>query len=193
MKVFCSVLLFIVLDFFLSGVSSAQTNMFPSTGSAGIGTITPNSSSALDIVSTTQGVLVSRMTMTQRNAIVSPATGLLIYQTNNTPGFYYYTGAAWTAVSTKDASKSLNNLVAPTAVNVTMQPNGDNTIDLGSSAFSWKDLYVDGVGYLSTAKLDNYTGTPQAGMIRWNDPEFEGFDGTKWRGFLFADVYTAGS
>jgi hypothetical protein len=28
------------------------------------------------------------MTQAQRNAIVSPATGLLIYQTTNTPGFY---------------------------------------------------------------------------------------------------------
>jgi len=54
----------------------AQTNTFPSTGSAGIGTTSPNSSSALDVVSTTQGVLFSRMTIAQRNAIVSPATGI---------------------------------------------------------------------------------------------------------------------
>ena len=26
----------------------------------------------------------------QKNAISSPATGLLIYQTDDTPGFYYY-------------------------------------------------------------------------------------------------------
>ena len=32
-------------------------------------------------------MLIPRMTITQRNAILSPATGLLIYQTNNTPGF----------------------------------------------------------------------------------------------------------
>ena len=41
-----------------------------------------------------------RMTQTQRDAIASPATGLLIYQTDNTPGFYY-DGAAWTAISGK--------------------------------------------------------------------------------------------
>ena len=50
---------------------------------------------------------MSRMTFTQRNAIVSPATGLMIYQTNSTPGFYYYDGAAWKAVTQKSKGWSL--------------------------------------------------------------------------------------
>ncbi|MCG2610349.1 tail fiber domain-containing protein [Flavobacterium sp. SM15] len=61
----------------------------------GIGTTTPNSSSVLDVTSTTAGLLTPRMTMAQRNAITTPATGLLIYQTDNTPGFYYYNSSAW--------------------------------------------------------------------------------------------------
>jgi hypothetical protein len=76
-------------------------NIFPATGSAGIGTTTPNTSSALEIKSTTQGLLISRITKAQRDAIISPAEGLMIYQINNTPGFYYYTGIAWTAVTPK--------------------------------------------------------------------------------------------
>jgi hypothetical protein len=79
----------------------AQTNIFPSTGSAGIGTTTPDASSLLEIKSTTKGLLISRMTKTQRDAIVSPATGLMIYQTNSNPGFYYYSGTAWKALSSK--------------------------------------------------------------------------------------------
>jgi hypothetical protein len=41
------------------------------------------------------------MTMAQRDAIISPApaTGLLIYQTDNTPGYYYYNGTAWAALA----------------------------------------------------------------------------------------------
>lgn len=39
------------------------------------------------------------MTKAQRNAIVSPATGLLIYQTNNGPGFYFYRGTQWVSLS----------------------------------------------------------------------------------------------
>jgi hypothetical protein len=81
--------------------TQAQTNIFPSTGSAGIGTTAPNASSILDMVSTSKGMLVPRMTLTQRNAISKPAIGLLIYQTDNTPGFYYYSGTAWTAIVQK--------------------------------------------------------------------------------------------
>ncbi|HPG12682.1 MAG TPA: hypothetical protein PLU37_14210, partial [Chitinophagaceae bacterium] len=49
--------------------------------SVGIGTTTPNSKAALDISSTTQGVLIPRMTTTERNAILFPPDGLLIFNT----------------------------------------------------------------------------------------------------------------
>jgi hypothetical protein len=58
-----------------------------------------NSSAMLDVSSTTQGVLVPRMTTAQRTAISSPATGLLVYQTDGTSGFYFYNGSAWTSLS----------------------------------------------------------------------------------------------
>jgi hypothetical protein len=61
----------------------------------GIGTATPHNSAQLDITSSNRGLLVPRMTQTQRNAIISPATGLLIYQTDNTPGFYTFNGTVW--------------------------------------------------------------------------------------------------
>ena len=50
-------------------------------GQVGIGTTNPNSTSALDITSTTQGMLLPRMTTDQRNAIISPANGLLVFNT----------------------------------------------------------------------------------------------------------------
>ncbi len=45
----------------------------------GIGTTTPNTSAALHINSTTKGLLIPRMSTTERNAIATPAEGLLIY------------------------------------------------------------------------------------------------------------------
>jgi hypothetical protein len=56
-------------------------NLNPAGGNVGIGTVTPDASSALDITSTTGGVLFPRMTGTQRDAISSPANGLVIYNT----------------------------------------------------------------------------------------------------------------
>ncbi|MCK5788834.1 MAG: hypothetical protein KAH32_07535, partial [Chlamydiia bacterium] len=53
----------------------------------------------LDIASTTAGLLIPRMTETERNAITSPATGLMIYQTDATPGFYHHDGTNWVANS----------------------------------------------------------------------------------------------
>ncbi|MCH2023751.1 MAG: tail fiber domain-containing protein [Saprospiraceae bacterium] len=60
----------------------------------------PDASALLDISSTEKGILIPRMTQTQRNAILAPATGLLIYQTNGTPpGFFYFDGSNWKALS----------------------------------------------------------------------------------------------
>ncbi|MGD1890252.1 MAG: hypothetical protein ACFB15_06605 [Cyclobacteriaceae bacterium] len=58
----------------------------------------PAQSAILDVQSTDKGMLVPRMNRNQRDAIGSPAAGLLIYQTNDTPGFYYYTGSSWEAL-----------------------------------------------------------------------------------------------
>jgi len=62
----------------------------------GIGTTALDASAMLQIDNTSRGVLVPRMTQVQRNAIGFPATGLLIYQTDATAGFYYYNGVIWT-------------------------------------------------------------------------------------------------
>ena len=64
----------------------------------GINTNTPDASSALDIESNTGGILIPRLTETQRDAISSPATGLMIYQTDQDFGFYFYNGTGWTSV-----------------------------------------------------------------------------------------------
>ena len=64
----------------------------------GIGTITPDASAQLDVSSTSKGVLIPRMSKAERDLIPAPATGLLIFQTNETPGFYYYDGTGWQLV-----------------------------------------------------------------------------------------------
>ena len=74
----------------------------------GIGTTTPDASAQLDVTSTSKGALVPRMTSAQRTAISSPATGLLVYQTDGVAGFYYYSGSAWLNLTNYTLQQNLN-------------------------------------------------------------------------------------
>ena len=66
-------------------------------GLVGIGTTAPAASAQLDITSTARGFLPPRMTEAQRDAISSPATGLIVYNTDdNTVDFY--DGDSWEVV-----------------------------------------------------------------------------------------------
>lgn len=88
----------------------AQTNTFPASGKVGIGTTHPNSSSLLEIKSTNKGLLIPRLTQTQRTKITSPATGLMVYQTSPNPGFYFYDGTDWNNVAYWRRNSNNNNL-----------------------------------------------------------------------------------
>ncbi|MFH6970388.1 hypothetical protein [Flavobacterium petrolei] len=73
------------------------TNM---SAQVGIGTVTPHASSVLDVSSTNQGMLTPRMTTSQRTAIVTPADGLIVYDTD-LKSFYHYnsTTVSWNRMS----------------------------------------------------------------------------------------------
>jgi len=79
-----TLLVFITLLFI--GAAKAQ--------SVGIGTTTPAASAQLDVSSTTKGLLPPRMTFAQRDAIITPAEGLMIYNTE-TKKPNYFDGTAW--------------------------------------------------------------------------------------------------
>jgi hypothetical protein len=64
---------------------------------------TPNSSAMLDIKSTTKGLLAPRMTTAQRNAIVSPATGLMVFDTDVNK-FFFYASGSWIEIGTGSAT-----------------------------------------------------------------------------------------
>lgn len=141
----------------IAAITNAQTNTFPTTGSAGIGTISPNGSAILEMQSTTKGMLAPRMTLAQRNAIAGPANGLLIYQTNQTAGFYYYNGSNWIALAPKSANRTLSNLDT-TAINLSLLPVTNNTIDLGSSSLNWNEVYVNSIKFMDGTTLSTAAG-----------------------------------
>ena len=78
-----------------------------SVGQVGIGTSTPHASAKLDIVDNSRGILIPRMTMAQRVNIVSPALGLMVFQTDNSVGFWYYDGTQWNYFYTKNSTDSI--------------------------------------------------------------------------------------
>ena len=81
----------------------------------------PDASAMLDVQSTTQGMLVPRMTTAQRNAIASPATGLLVFDTQ-TGSFWFFDGTTWTNLS---APKQLADADGNTNLKVEKNPNED--------------------------------------------------------------------
>jgi hypothetical protein len=81
-----------------NGVIS-QKDITVASGSVAVGVTTNNASAKVQIDSTTQGFLVPRMTVTQRTEISTPATGLMVYQTDGTEGFYVYVSTGWKSLT----------------------------------------------------------------------------------------------
>jgi hypothetical protein len=68
---------------------------FGAKAQVGIGTSIPDASAQLEVLSTSKGLLIPRLSLQQRDGINNPANGLLVYQTNNSPGFYFYNNGQW--------------------------------------------------------------------------------------------------
>jgi microcystin-dependent protein len=71
------------------------------TGQVGVNITTPDASSTVDMTSTNKGLLIPRMTTAQRQAITSPATSLMVFDTNDSR-FYFYNSGQWYAVNALD-------------------------------------------------------------------------------------------
>ena len=130
----------------------------------GIGTTTPDASSALDLFSENSGLLLPRMLESERAAIENPVEGLMIYQTNNTPGFYYYNGSTWKILGAATDIMTLDNYKDYTdAVKVTNTLTGNiNTGVLTFNYFTTSNLLGTDRGQftLDTDGITpNFTGT----------------------------------
>jgi hypothetical protein len=159
----------------------AGNDVYNTTGEVGIGTSTPAATAALDVSSTTKGVLIPRMTAAQKSAISSPSNGLLIFQTDAPAGFYYYNGSAWISISNPGTTtrflphsnnfahfaglQSLSSLALGSYVAMN---NSDLVIDVPSGYSSnkvvikwdtWGDVATSGAANGSLRYLIKQTGT----------------------------------
>ena len=84
-----------------SNITQDNANLFwdDANNKLAIGTNSPNTSAILDVSSSSKGILIPRMTASQKNAISSPTTGLLIFQTDSPTDFYYYNGSSWISLT----------------------------------------------------------------------------------------------
>lgn len=123
----------------------AATCNFVYTQNIGIGTNTPSASAQLDVSSTTKGLLIPRMTTLQRTAIVSPANGLMVYDTNLS-AFYFYNGTAWAAVN---SGGGVSNNWAASGNNIFNNNTGN--VGIGASTGLKEKLSVKGDIFVSFA------------------------------------------
>ena len=133
-----------------------------------------DNSAMLDVKSTSKGLLIPRLTASQKNAIASPAAGLLIYQTDATTGFYYYNGSAWTPL-TSAAQGSLSGWATTgntgTDSTINFIGTSDNQPLLGKvngeQVFRFSQMPITLVGYQAgksnTANYNQFVGY-QAGL-----------------------------
>lgn len=117
-------------------------DVYINTGDIGIGTNAPAASAALDVSSSTKGLLIPRMTAAQKTAIASPSAGLMIFQTDAPIGFYYYTGSNWLNISNLGTS----NRYIPYSTNTNFYAGGQSLSGAAGSVYvdiANSDLVID--------------------------------------------------
>lgn len=134
--------LIILAAFILASTMFAQAQV-------GIGTTTPNASAALDVQSTTKGILLPRMTGAQRIAIAAPADGLIVYQTDAVAGLWMHILGAWIRLtSTTDLINnsfgSSTGFASNTTGSVIAVVLGGTNVPLPSDQSLGSNITVDG-------------------------------------------------
>jgi hypothetical protein len=148
----------------------------------GIGTSTADPSAILDLTSTAKGMLVPRMTATQRAAISSPATGLVVYQTDGQVGFYVNTGSAaspsWVPMPTILPGTSGNVLTSNGTSWVSQAPSGGSgTVTVGTTTTLGTPITVTTINILTDIATFSVT-KPSLINIRVYFGSSEGFSRT---------------
>lgn len=130
--------------------------------SVGINTPNPHGSAALDISSTTKGILVPRLTTAQRTAIDTPAIGLLVFDTD-LQQFIFNVDTGWVTIQagttgTSSWAVSGNNQYAALGGSVGIGNNNPNALLTlgGALAFSGIDpVFTVNVSNNETVLLGN--------------------------------------
>ena len=134
----------------------------------------PDASAALDIQSTTKGLLIPNLSQTQMLALPSPDAGLLIY--NRTYGYFtYFNGTNWIMLTRRFASNAVNPAGSGTDKGV-----GIGLDDPDNSAIL--HINANNKGLLLPRNASDIA-SPAEGLIYYNTAtnKIKYYDGTSWK------------
>jgi trimeric autotransporter adhesin len=149
-------------------VTQSNSMVLGNNVNVGVGTSSPDMSALLDLSSNSRGVLIPRMTSTERAGISSPATGLIVYQADGTQGIYVNLGTPsvpnWTSLSSTNNVWTLNGNAGTTSASFVgttdMQPLSFKVSNFAAgfihpsnenTAFGLGTLVANTTGNLNTA------------------------------------------
>jgi len=87
-----------------------------------------DASAVLDVRSTTKGLLLPRLTATQRSGMASPANGLIVYQSSGSTGLYLRNNGSW---------EKLGTFSLPSLTSGSVLFSDGTTISQDNSNFYW--------------------------------------------------------
>ncbi len=142
-------------------------NVFLQAQNVGIGTSSPDPTALLEMQTNDKGVLIPRLTTTERNAIVSPADALMIFNlTTRCLEIYNANTNAWVSIGCIDCQLP-GNFVATAATSITFSSFTANwTSSIGSTSYILEVAtdagftnYVSGYNNLNVGNVTSYSVT----------------------------------
>lgn len=137
------------------GIGNSYSAYFAST--VGIGTATPSASALLAMSSTSKGFLPPSMTTTQKNAIVSPASGLTVYD-NVLLDLQFYNGTSWvgtTGSGVTSITGTANQVIASASTGAVTLSTPQDIATTSSVVFGSATLNKTGTGPQIAATFNN--------------------------------------
>lgn len=156
---------------------------FSSFSQVGIGITTPHVSAMLDLSSTSKGFLPPRMTFEQKNAILAPVAGLVVWCTNCgiNGEMQVYNGTTWTNLMGGTTSVSLpldtTNSTPSVAYSLRLLKSSysGNAIKVRRSSDNTEsDIGFTNTGVLNEAALLSFVGNGDGYVTTWYDQSGNG-------------------
>ena len=112
----------------------------------GINTVKPYTATAFQIDSTKGGLLIPRMTVSERENIAVPVQGLLVFQTDGHSGFYFYNGAEWVNFDTNvyDETITETKIASDAITGLKVKDNSLTGDDIQDNSLSVSKLTITG-------------------------------------------------